>query len=66
MPKPFARRATFGSFMSNTDTSQDGHAMSLTMVIASSHAGHPALKTSTVRFVAIVHFSCRAESNING
>jgi len=57
MSRLFARLATLGSFIFNTDTSHDAHAMSFTVEIASSHAGHPALKTSIVRFVVIAEFS---------
>src|ERR687885_2171956 len=54
IPKLFARRATSGLCISNTVTSQEGHAIRLTSVTVSSQAGHPALKISIVRLVAIV------------
>ena len=51
--KLFARRATSGLFMSSTVTSQDGHAIRFTSAMASSHAGHPALKISIVRLACM-------------
>src|SRR5439155_17207793 len=54
MPRLLARLATFGSFMSSTVTSHDGHAVLLTRAIVSSQVAQPALKISTLRLVAIV------------
>jgi hypothetical protein len=49
MPRPLARLDTVGSFISRMVTSQDAHALSLTIVIASWQTGHPALKISILR-----------------
>ena len=43
--------------MSSTATSHDSHAIPSTIRTVSSHNAHPALKTSTFRFSAIVHIS---------
>src|SRR5262249_34046521 len=48
-----ARLATFGSCMSCTVTSQEGQATLWTRATVSWQAGHPALKTSILRFVAM-------------
>jgi hypothetical protein len=53
MPSSAALAATSGSFMSSTSVSQDGHAIRLTVWIASSHAGQPALKISILRLLLL-------------
>jgi hypothetical protein len=46
IPSAFARSATDGSFMSRTNTLQDGHAADWISRTASRHIGQPALNTS--------------------
>src|SRR5260370_9970402 len=52
MPRPLARLATWGSFISSTVTSHEGQATRLTIDTVSSQTGQPALNISTLRLVA--------------
>jgi hypothetical protein len=57
IPRLLARSDTSGLFISSILTSQDGQAIRLIISTVSLHAGHPALKTSILRFVFIVYTS---------
>ena len=51
IPSALARLATSIFFISSTTTSQAGQAACRTAAMVSSHAGQPALKISTLRFI---------------